>query len=129
MTWAQRLKRVFNIDIEICGRCGGSVRVIADASDRCIEDQDVIPDKAGLSIEFLLICAIRNRAPPTCPTWHHHPGHRPRNCLFSPGRIPDQQHPISKEARETAWHERLRALVHDGPDRNDIPNAANRIFG
>ena len=42
MTWAQRLKRVFNIDIEICGRCGGSVRVIADASDRCIEDQDVI---------------------------------------------------------------------------------------
>ena len=23
-------------------RCGGSVRVIADASDRCIEDQDVI---------------------------------------------------------------------------------------
>ena len=37
MTWAQRLKRVFNIDIEVCGRCGGSVRVIA-----CIEDQDVI---------------------------------------------------------------------------------------
>ena len=37
MTWAQRLKRVFNIDIEVCGRCGGSVRVIG-----CIEDQDVI---------------------------------------------------------------------------------------
>ena len=37
MTWAQRLKRVFNIDIEVCGRCGGSVRVIA-----CIEDQNVI---------------------------------------------------------------------------------------
>jgi len=37
MTWAQRLKRVFNIDIEICSRCGGSVRVIA-----CIEDQDII---------------------------------------------------------------------------------------
>jgi len=37
MTWAQRLKRVFNIDIEVCGRCGGSVRVIA-----CIEDQDII---------------------------------------------------------------------------------------
>ena len=36
-TWAQRLKRVFNIDIEVCGRCGGSARVIA-----CIEDQDVI---------------------------------------------------------------------------------------
>ena len=37
MTWAQRLKRVFNIDIEVCSRCGGSVRVIA-----CIEDQEVI---------------------------------------------------------------------------------------
>jgi hypothetical protein len=37
MSWAQRLKRVFNIDIEVCGRCGGSVKVIA-----CIEDQDII---------------------------------------------------------------------------------------
>ena len=37
MTWAQRLKRVFNIDIEVCGRCGGSAKVIA-----CIEDQGVI---------------------------------------------------------------------------------------
>ena len=37
MSWAQRLKRVFNIDIAVCGRCGGSARVIA-----CIEDQDVI---------------------------------------------------------------------------------------
>ncbi len=42
MTWAQRLKRVFKIDIEVCGRCGGSVKVIVDASNRCIEDQDVI---------------------------------------------------------------------------------------
>ena len=37
MTWAQRLKRVFSIDIEVCGRCGGSVRVIAS-----IEDQETI---------------------------------------------------------------------------------------
>jgi len=37
MTWAQRLKRVFNIDIRVCARCGGPARVIA-----CIEDQDVI---------------------------------------------------------------------------------------
>jgi hypothetical protein len=37
MTWARRLKRVFNIDIEIYSRCGGSVRVIA-----CIEDEEVI---------------------------------------------------------------------------------------
>jgi len=37
MTWAQRLKRVFNIDIEVCDRCGGAVKVIA-----CIEDHDTI---------------------------------------------------------------------------------------
>ena len=24
MSWAQRLKRAFNIDIDICNRCGGS---------------------------------------------------------------------------------------------------------
>lgn len=37
MTWAQRLKRVFSIDIETCAACGGPVKVIA-----CIEDPDVI---------------------------------------------------------------------------------------
>jgi hypothetical protein len=37
MTWAQRLKRVFNIDIETCRECGGAVEVIA-----CIEDPVVI---------------------------------------------------------------------------------------
>ena len=37
MTWAQRLKRVFNIDIEICTSCGGAVKSIA-----CIEDPLVI---------------------------------------------------------------------------------------
>lgn len=37
MTWAQRLKRVFNIDIETCSECGGAVKVIA-----CIEDPAVI---------------------------------------------------------------------------------------
>lgn len=37
MTWAQRLKRVFNIDISHCPKCGGDARVIA-----CIEDQLVI---------------------------------------------------------------------------------------
>ncbi len=27
MTWAQRLKRVFDIDIETCSECGGAVKV------------------------------------------------------------------------------------------------------
>ncbi len=33
MTWMQRLKRVFNIDIEICELCGGQVKVIASIED------------------------------------------------------------------------------------------------
>jgi hypothetical protein len=37
ITWAQRLKRVFNIDIETCKSCGGPVKIIA-----CIEDPVVI---------------------------------------------------------------------------------------
>ena len=37
ITWAKRLKRVFNIDIETCSECGGDVRIIAS-----IEDPQVI---------------------------------------------------------------------------------------
>ncbi len=33
MTWAQRLKRVFRIDIESCRRCGGRLRVIASIEE------------------------------------------------------------------------------------------------
>jgi hypothetical protein len=49
MTGAQRLKHVFSIDIEVCGRCGGSVRVIPKAlatlmgqALACIEEQETI---------------------------------------------------------------------------------------
>ena len=37
MSWAQRMKRVFAIDIETCSVCGGRMKVIA-----CIEDPLVI---------------------------------------------------------------------------------------
>jgi hypothetical protein len=33
LTWAQRLKRVFEIDITLCPLCGGQLRVIADVTD------------------------------------------------------------------------------------------------
>jgi hypothetical protein len=33
LTWAQRLKRVFDIDITLCPFCGGTMRVIADITD------------------------------------------------------------------------------------------------
>jgi hypothetical protein len=37
MRWAQRLKRVFGIDVQTCECCGGTMRIIA-----CIEDPVVI---------------------------------------------------------------------------------------
>jgi hypothetical protein len=37
MSWAQRLKRVFGIEIESCDKCGGAVKIIAS-----IEDPQVI---------------------------------------------------------------------------------------
>jgi hypothetical protein len=33
LSWAQRLKRVFNIDITLCPLCGGTMRVITDITD------------------------------------------------------------------------------------------------
>ncbi|MEZ5596436.1 MAG: hypothetical protein R3E84_08600 [Pseudomonadales bacterium] len=33
MTWAQRLKRVFDIDISLRPLCGGQLRVVADVTD------------------------------------------------------------------------------------------------
>ena len=34
LTWAERLKRVFDIDISVCPLCGGTLRVIAGGRHR-----------------------------------------------------------------------------------------------
>jgi len=39
MTWAKRLKRVFNIEIEACSECGGDVRIIASIEDPAVINQ------------------------------------------------------------------------------------------
>jgi hypothetical protein len=44
MTWAQRLKRVFNIDVSVYPKCGGESKVIA-----CIKDQPVVDKIPSLS--------------------------------------------------------------------------------
>jgi hypothetical protein len=49
----QRLKRVFNIDIETCERCAGQVKIIA-----CIEDPAVIER---------ILAHLKIRAPSTEP--------------------------------------------------------------
>jgi|TARA_B110001454_G_scaffold159342_1_gene148672 hypothetical protein len=63
MTWVQRFKRVFNIDIETCRECPGPVKMIP-----CIEDPKVIKQilnhleyKAQTSEPGAL---AQNRAPP-----------------------------------------------------------------
>ncbi|MEZ5485833.1 MAG: transposase, partial [Lysobacteraceae bacterium] len=33
MSWAQRLKRVFSIDVTTCAHCGGTVRIVASVEE------------------------------------------------------------------------------------------------
>jgi len=58
MTWAQRLKRVFGIEIETCEKCGGNVKIIAS-----IEDPDVI-EKILKHLGLDEASQARNRSPP-----------------------------------------------------------------
>jgi hypothetical protein len=36
MRWAQRLRRVFGIEIEVCARCHGRLQVIASIEDPAV---------------------------------------------------------------------------------------------
>jgi len=58
MTWAQRLKRVFHIDVETCRACGGAIRIIA-----CVEDPVVI-DKILTHLDSKGACGVARRLPP-----------------------------------------------------------------
>jgi hypothetical protein len=58
MTWAQRLKRVFGIDVETCRACGGAVRIIA-----CIEQPEVI-DKILSHLDAKAVEPQATRRPP-----------------------------------------------------------------
>jgi hypothetical protein len=42
MTWAQRLARVFKIDVARCGYCGGPVRIIASLTDPAVLDRILV---------------------------------------------------------------------------------------
>jgi hypothetical protein len=58
MTWAQRLKRVFQIDITICPRCQGSFKIIS-----CIDDPEVI-QKILTHLGANAVATPVHRAPP-----------------------------------------------------------------
>ena len=63
MTWAQCLKRVFNIDITICEECGGAVKVIASIEDSVVIKQILAHlERKAESKEFNLL--PESRAPP-----------------------------------------------------------------
>lgn len=55
-TWAKRLKRVFDIDIETCSECGGDVRIIASIEDPAIIQKILahLDDKATSAATGLL---------------------------------------------------------------------------
>jgi hypothetical protein len=63
MSWARLLKRVFDIDIEHCPNCGGSLKIIACPEPRrraAIEDPPVI-------VKILTHLGLPTRAPPRSP--------------------------------------------------------------
>mgnify|MGYP001820257793 FL=1 len=51
MTWAQRLKRVFNIDVSICPKCGGESKVIASIEDQAVKTSQKIHDYQATAID------------------------------------------------------------------------------
>ena len=58
MTWAQRLKRVFKIDILTCEHCGGAVKVIASIEDPVVIKK--ILDHLGRRAEATLVVSPRS---------------------------------------------------------------------
>ena len=64
ITWAQRLKRVFDIDIETCSKCGGDVRIIASIEDPAVIQKILahLGDMASFAATALLPDC---RAPPS----------------------------------------------------------------
>ena len=115
MTWAQRLKRVFSVDIELCGRCGGSLKVIA-----CIEDQDIID-------RILAHLREKEQEAPARP------------LLVPPTRAPpatlslfagSESNPTSaRTPLKKPWHGLLRALVQEWADMNCTINSASHFSG
>ena len=63
MTWAQRLKRVFGIEIETCEQCGGAVKVIANIEDPLVI-QKILSHLNTKNDEVVELLPPQSRAPP-----------------------------------------------------------------
>ena len=64
MSWAQRLKRVFGIEIQQCERCGGKVRIIASVEDPQVIGRILAQLEQSQSAPAGLIPAQGPRGPP-----------------------------------------------------------------
>ena len=62
MSWAQRLKRVFAIEIEQCRRCGGRVKVIGSIEEPELIERILAPVRQGEADQGRL--PLGARAPP-----------------------------------------------------------------
>ena len=70
MTWARRLKRVFNIDITECEKCKGPVKVIACIEDPVVIDKILNHLKAKEAKQVSPSTQLPPpRAPPLLPGW------------------------------------------------------------
>jgi len=68
MRWAQRLKRVFQVDVETCPKCGGAVKVIVSIEDPPVIER-ILHHLAGKDVPGLW---PESRAPPARPVGLHH---------------------------------------------------------
>jgi hypothetical protein len=66
MTWAKRLKRVFNIDVETCDKCGGDVRIIASIEDPAVI-QRILAHLDNTVISAMTVLLPDCRASPSLP--------------------------------------------------------------
>lgn len=80
MTWAQRIKRVFHIDVTTCVRCGGALRIVA-----CIDEPKAIRAIPAHFAEH-----------GTLETAHYRPG--PRAPPAAVARLPAVRTPAAKPA-------------------------------
>ena len=60
MGWAQRLKRVFGIDVEHCQQCGGPLKIIASIDDAVVTSK--ILQHLQEKVDY--VAAVKARGPP-----------------------------------------------------------------
>jgi len=66
ITWAQRLKRVFKIDVETCRVCGGAVRVIARFEGPVAIKKILVYLEAKLPTQAALLLPDSRAPPQSC---------------------------------------------------------------